>query len=66
MILLCDLRLNMLNTFIYGEYHGQRNFKASKRYDIRGIAMNVEGEDVNLTRYNALAIGAAFAHWLGF
>lgn len=46
---------------------GKEILKLQNGSDIRGIAMNgVEGEDVNLTRYNALAIGAAFAHWLGF
>ena len=46
---------------------GKEILKLQNGSDIRGIAMNgVDGEDVHLTRYNALAIGAAFAHWLGF
>ena len=36
---------------------GKEILKLQNGSDIRGIAMNgVEGEDVNLTRYNALAI----------
>ena len=33
--------------------------------DIRGIALpGVEGEEVNLDRYDAIAIGEAFVYWL--
>ena len=46
---------------------GKEIFKLQNGSDIRGIALpGVEGEEVNLTRYDALAIGASFAHWLGF
>jgi phosphomannomutase len=34
--------------------------------DIRGVAMPDCGNEVNLDIYNAMSIGAAFAHWLGF
>ena len=42
---------------------GKEIFKLQNGSDIRGIALpGVEGEEVNLTRYDALAIGASFAH----
>lgn len=46
---------------------GKEIFELQNGSDIRGVAVEgVAGESVNLTAYDAMVIGASFAHWLSF